>query len=51
MPDIEYKIKHNDRNKKYMVFKVKGTGFGSWRIMKGFDTEKEAKAFVKKQKF
>jgi hypothetical protein len=44
--DVEYKIKFNSRNKKFMVFKVQGTGFGSWKIMKGFETESQANAFI-----
>jgi len=32
-----------------MVFYVKGTGFGSWKIKKGFNTEAEAKKYIKEQ--
>ena len=46
---MSYEIKFNGRNKKYMVFRVEGTGFGSWKIKKGFDTEKEAKAYIAEQ--
>lgn len=46
---MSYVIKYNSRNKKHMVFYVKGTGFGSWKIKKGFDTEKEAKDYIKEQ--
>ena len=46
---MSYEIKYNSRNKKYMVFRVEGTGFGSWKIVKGFATESEAKSFIKSQ--
>jgi len=47
--NMSYEIKFNSRNKKYMVFRVEGTGFGSWKIIKGFPTEKEAKKFISDQ--
>jgi len=46
---MSYEIRFNSRNQKYMVFKVEGTGFGSWKIIKGFPTEKEAKKFIADQ--
>lgn len=41
-----YEIKHNARNKRFIVFKVEGTGFGSYRIAKSYKTRKEAEAYV-----
>ena len=46
---MKYEVKYNARNKKYMVFKVEGTGFGSWKIVKGFPTVKEANKFIADQ--
>jgi hypothetical protein len=43
---MTYTIKHNTRNKRYVVFKVEGTGFGSYRIEKSCKTRKEAEAYV-----
>jgi hypothetical protein len=32
-----------------MVFYVNGTGFGSWKIKKGFGKESEAKEYIAAQ--
>ena len=47
---MSYEVKYNSRNKKYMVFYVKGTGFGSWKIKKGFDSQAEADQYIASQK-
>lgn len=41
---FEYKIVYNKRTKKYTVFKVPEKGL--WKIIKGFDTEVEAKKYL-----
>jgi len=39
----EYKIVYNKKTKKYIVFKATGKeGFGAWKIVKQFDSKKEA---------
>jgi hypothetical protein len=45
---MSYEVKYNKRNKKYMVFRVEGKGFGSWKIVKGFETPREANEFIEK---
>jgi len=43
----EFKIIKNKRSGKFIVFKNTGkTGFGAWKIVKQFDSEKEAKDFT-----
>ena len=41
---MKYEIKHV--NKRYVVFKIEGTGFGSYKICKNYNTRKEAEAYV-----
>jgi len=41
----KYEIKHNPRNKRYIVFEVPKKGL--WKIKKSFKTRKEADDWVK----